>query len=188
MPKTLALIFACWLILGSPAWAAEPQAAIDQASASLTKGDYTATIGNLREALEAVWNLAPLSVRNATFVVEPPGGYGVYTPRAGDSFPSLEPLLLYCEPVGYTLKKTGDEYSSALTAGFAILDEKGTLLGGQPNFGLYENKSRNFGTEYMMYLTFNLKGLPAGNYKLQVTLKDKNSTKTVTFEKPFSIK
>lgn len=184
------IILALMLLFGPApaAWAADPATAIGQANTAYNRGDYAAAIVHLREATEGVWNKAPLTVRNVTLVKDQPQGYGRYTPRTGSLFEAIDPILLYCEPVGYTVKKVGSLYRLSISAGFSVVDDKDRVLGGQADFGRYKMDSRVFNTSFMMFFTFNLKGLPSGKYKLKVTLRDNNSDKKTSFEQPFSVR
>ena len=172
MKKVAVLLMIICLGLSTVAWGADP---LEQ-------------IKNLKSELEYVWNEAPLTATNITLVTEQPGGYGMYTPRADTIFDAIDPILIYCEPIGYTVIKNGDQYEFSLSADFTVSDESGNILGGQENFGNWGVKSRAFNTEFMMFFTFNLKGLPGGKYKLQVTLKDANSDKKTSFQQAFAIK
>lgn len=177
------------LFIGTPSLdAADIKALLGQADSSHAKGQYVDTVLLLREALVQVWNQAPLTVRNINYVADQPSAYGIYQPYDGDEFDPVNPIMLYCEPIGYTVKKQGEIYTFALSADFSVADEQGDILGGQQNFGRWSMRSRAFNTEFMMYFTFNLKGLPPGRYKLMVTLHDLNSTKTAAFEKGFKIR
>ena len=173
MKKTVVMLMILCLGLSTAAWGA---------------ADPLEKLKDARAQLEYVWGETPLTATNITFVMEQPEGYGMYTPRTDTVFNAIDPILIYCEPVGYTVVKNGDLYEFNLSADFTVADEKGNILGGQENFGSWGIKSRAFNTEFMMFFTFNLKGLPGGKYKLQVTLKDTNSDKTTSFQQAFAIK
>jgi hypothetical protein len=172
MKKAAVVLMVICLGLTTAAWGADP----------LEK------LKSLRAELEYAWNETPLTATNIAFVTQQPEGYGMYVPRADDIFNAIDPILIYCEPVGYTVVKNGDQYEFNLSADFTVADDKGNILGGQENFGSWGVKSRAFNTEFMMFFTFNLKGLPGGKYKLQVTLKDANSDKKTSFQQAFAIK
>lgn len=187
--RKLILLTLSFILITSPAvWSMPTDEAISQANQAYYDGDYAKALDLLRDALQGVWNQAPLTVRNAYFVESAPEGPGQYKPREGEVFESIDPILLYFEPVGYTVVKQGEEYKYALSSDFAVLDDQGKELGRQENVGRSEATSRMFNMELMMLLTINLKGLPQGKYRLVVTLKDLNSDKTTTFEKPFGIR
>jgi hypothetical protein len=188
MRKIILFSLLLTLVCTPLAWSNPPDEAINQANQAFYDGDFAKALDNLRDALQGIWNLAPLSVRNATFVDAPPEGPGQYEPRDGIVFESIDPILLYFEPVGYTVVKQGEKYKYALSSDFAVVDDNGKEIGRQKDVGRSEATSRMFNMELMMLLTINLKGLPSGKYKLVVTLKDLNSDKTTTFEMPFGIR
>ena len=187
MKRVIPVLVILVSIVATGAWAQDPVALINKARSSCLEGDYAATLDNIRTAYETSWNLAPLAVKHAAFVTEPPEAYGMFSPRPEGPFESIDPIELYCEPVGYTIKKDGEWYTAALTADFVLADPDGKELGGQPNFYQWSVKSRNFNTEVMMFFTINLKGLAPGSYILRVTLNDQNSDKKATFEKSVAI-
>ncbi len=188
MRKIILLTLSLILISTPAVWSASPDDAISQANQAYYDGDYAKALDLLRDALQGVWNQAPLTARNVNFVDAPPEGPGQYHPRPDNIFESIDPILLYFEPVGYTVVKQGEDYKYALSSDFAVLDDQGKELGRQKDVGRSEATSRMFNMELMMLLTINLKGLPSGKYTLVVTLKDLNSDKTTTFEKPFGIR
>ena len=152
-------------------------------------GDYTAALKSLDQAKEAIWNIAPLSVRNVHFIDGQPTNFGTYQPRVGTSFKSPEPLILYCEPIGFTQLKEGDTYRYSLVGAVDILDETGKVLGSQQNLGPYaQSNYRTFSTETMLAMTVGIQGLPLGNYILQVTFTDTlKPNKLVKIKRPFTI-
>jgi hypothetical protein len=187
MKKSLMIALFLVIGIGSSGWSADPANLMGQAGSRYSAGEYVQSINLLRQAVQEIWNQAPLAVQNVHFITDPPDGYGMYTPKNSDVFNGVDPILIYCEPLGYTVNKKGDEYHFSLSADFAVLSEDGQMLGGQQDFGKWEMASRTFNSEFMMFFTFNLSGLESGTYKIQVTLKDKNANKTVQFESPFKI-
>jgi hypothetical protein len=163
---------------------------LDKAINAHRVGDNITALESIWAAQEFIWNLSPLGVRNAVFVTEDPQDYGKYTPRDGENFSPSELIILYCEPFGYTQKKSPDgTYSFSYTWSFKIFDSSGKLLGGQDNIGpfLYEGY-RSFKTENMMAATINISNIPAGAYLLQITITDDlNPSHSVDIQKPFNI-
>ena len=188
MRRFFPILLVLVLILPATALAMDATKAIDQARNSLGSGNLAGTIKYLKEALELVWNQAPLTVENIHFVTAEPEGYGQYTPRENNAFNGLDPIQLYMEPVGCTVKKTNGLYRMALSYDFSVLNTAGETLGGQKNIEGLKNETRTFSPEVMLSLTFNVQGLPAGGYKLVITLHDGNSPKTATVEKDFVIR
>ena len=160
-----------------------------KAGLAYRSGDYIGALDSLWIAQEAMWRKAPLGVRNVAFVTEQPENFGTYKPKSGETFKSPEPLILYCEPIGFTQLKTGETYKYSIIGAFDILNAEGQVLGGQKNLGPYEQSNyRTFSTETMLVMTIGIQGLPAGNYVMRVTLTDNlDHSKAVQLDKPFTI-
>jgi hypothetical protein len=167
------------------------QAALEKAKLANAAGDNNSALEAIFQAMEAVWNQAPLAIRNAAFVTDQPENFGFYNPKPGDDFSSSEPIIFYCEPIGYTLKKeAGGTYGYSILGAFSILNaDTGETLGGQDNLGPYELQGfRTFSTETMLAMTIGIQGLPAGSYTLKVTLTDNfQQSKTAAVTKNFRL-
>ena len=196
MPLKTTLILLVWAALaalGPGPLPAQDQAAVSQnlsqADTAYQSGDYIKALDAIWAAQEEVWRQAPLGVRNVAFVTEQPENFGTYKPKTGEDFKAPEPLILYCEPIGFTQVKTGETYKYSIIGAFDILDAKGQLLGGQKNLGPWEQSGyRTFNTETMLVMTIGIQGLPAGAYIMRVTLTDNlNQTKSVQLDKIFNI-
>lgn len=160
-----------------------------KADTACRQGDYIAALDSLWAAQEMVWRQAPLAVRNVAFVTEQPENFGTYKPKMGEDFKSPEPLILYCEPIGFTQIRENGTYRYSIIGAFDILDANGKVLGGQKNLGPYEQSGyRTFSTETMLVMTIGIHGLPAGSYVMRITLTDNlERTKSVQLDKPFNI-
>lgn len=160
-----------------------------KADGAFKSGDYIGALDSLWVAQEEMWRKAPLGVRNVAFVTEQPENFGTYQPKVGEDFKNPEPLILYCEPIGFTQLKEGDTYRYSIIGAFDILDAEGKVLGGQKNLGPYEqNGYRTFSTETMLAMTIGIKGLSAGAYTIRVTFTDNlDQTKSVQLDKPFNV-
>lgn len=180
-------------LAAAPAWAqgapAEVSRHLNQADAAQQSGDYIGALDALWAAQEEIWRKAPLGVRNVAFVTEQPENFGTYQPKDGQNFKAPEPLILYCEPIGFTQLKEGETYKYSILGAFDILDAEGRLLGGQKNLGPYEQSGyRTFSTETMLVMTIGIQGLPAGTYIMRVVLTDNlDRTKSVQLDKTFNI-
>jgi len=173
-----------------------PLAAQDAVSQNLSKagsayqsGDYLGALDAIWAAEEEIWRRAPLGVRNVAFAIDQPDSFGIYQPKDGEDFKAPEPLILYCEPIGFTQAKTGGTYKYSLIGAFDILDAGGKVIGGRKNLGPYEQSGyRTFSTENMLSMTIGTHGLSAGSYIMRLTLTDNlDRTKSVQMDKPFNI-
>ncbi len=160
-----------------------------KADTAYRQGDYIGALDALWAAQEMMWRMAPLGVRNVAFVTEQPENFGTYLPKIGENFKSSEPLILYCEPIGFTQLKEGDTYRYSMIGAFDILNINGQVLGGQRNLGPYEQSNyRTFNTETMLVMTIGIHGLPVGSYTMRITLTDNlDRTKSVQLDKPFNV-
>lgn len=179
------LVMACLLALAAPAGAGDPTSALIDARLNVTQGKPLEAIARIREALVALYQEAPLACQNLTWISEAPTGYGRYKPRSSNVYAGVEPLILYLEPVGYTIAPTGGGYRFGLRADFMVLNDKNEPLGGANDFARSQIETRSPQTEHFEFFTFNLRQLPPGKYKLQLTLKDQNSSKQVVMTKDF---
>ncbi|MDR0356229.1 MAG: hypothetical protein LBJ64_10945 [Deltaproteobacteria bacterium] len=167
----------------------DPMTALSNAQIALSSGDNRAALNAIMLAEQSLWNSSPLSVRNVAFVTEPAPGFGMYNLKTGEEFQGDEPIILYCEPVGYTQIKDSDgTYGFSLIVSVDILDSNGNVLGGNQNLGPYSmNGLKSFYTQYNICFTLNLRGLDPGSYILRITMTDNfDPTKTVAIEKTFN--
>lgn len=139
-------------------------------------------------ALLEAWAATPLTIRRAMFVAEPPAGFGQYVERPDSTFKKGEKLVTYAEPVGYGWKAVGDGLLQfGFNADFLIKSPDGKVLAGQENFANLTQQGRARVREFMVLLTLNLSGAPAGDYVLEYKLRDVSGPKTVVFSQPFKI-
>jgi len=83
----------------------------------------------VREALVAVWDELPLSVRNATLVDSTPAGFGQFDRRAGKSFKPDEAVTVYAELYGYGVTPRADGgYVRELSADLALAPRRCSSL------------------------------------------------------------
>jgi len=189
---TLAPVLAVLPFLAGPSPLAAQDAVaqnLSQAGSAYQSGDYLGALDAIWAAQEEIWRRAPLGIRNVAFVIDQPDNFGTYQPKDGENFKAPEPLILYCEPIGFTQAKTGGTYKYSIIGAFEILDAAGKVLGGQKNLGPYEQSGyRTFSTENMLVMTIGIQGLPAGSYVMRITLTDNlDQTKSVQLDKPFNI-
>ena len=137
--------------------------------------------------LEA-WEKTPLTVRRTLFVAGHPQGFGLYQERASNVFKPGEALVTYAEPVGYGAKDAGNgllEFGFAVD--FLIKSPDGQILTGQQDFARLTQQSHVRNLEFMLLLTLNVTGAPAGDYVVEYKLRDISGDKSTSFELPFKI-
>jgi hypothetical protein len=187
LPPVLALLTV--LAAPPPLAAQDAVSSLAKAVSAYQSGDYLGALDALWAAQEEIWRRAPLGIRNVAFVIDQPDNFGTYQPKDGEDFKAPGPLILYCEPIGFTQAKTGETYKYSIIGAFDILDASGKVLGGQKNLGPYEQSGyRTFSAENMLVMTIGIQGLAPGSYVMRITLTDNlDRTKSVQLDKPFNI-
>ncbi|MCD6363016.1 MAG: hypothetical protein J7M13_03320 [Synergistetes bacterium] len=178
----IAVILAVWLFIPismALAQSAEkkdnPLALADKVKQLIAKKDYKNALIKARELYLSLWNKSPLLLKKSLLVEDEPQGVGIYTERKNNKFAEGDPIYIYVEPMGYTVIKKGDIYNFGLIADFAILDQDGNHLYEKKNFGRWSMKSRDFNTEFFLFLRYSFTGIKPGKYKIITTLKDMNN-------------
>jgi hypothetical protein len=177
--------------LASPASAqrvTQTMTALARAQDAHALADNLSALNSIREAEESIWNSAPLGIRQVVFVMELPTKFGFYTPKVGEDFTEDEPIIIYCEPIGYTQPKGADgTYNISIVPSLHILDSSGKVLGGEAQPAQVMAGHRSFCTEFMVASTMGIRGLAPGTYVLRLTLTDSNDpTKSVEIDKVFN--
>ena len=183
---------ACTLLIVCPT-PADPAdeasiALLDKAKAQISSAQLREAMSTLQAALLKIWSASPIFVSKAVIVKEKASGFGMYQPRGNNVFKTKEPILIYLEPVAYTIRQEGELFAFGLETDFTLMDMKGKVLGGQRNFGKWSWKSHSPNFEIFMNLNFNLTGVPPGKYAIECVVRDKNSTKRATVRKTIEIR
>ncbi|MDR1051825.1 MAG: hypothetical protein LBP95_12300 [Deltaproteobacteria bacterium] len=189
-----ALVLACLLAparLSAQEQPAPPDvlSALTLAQNAYSSGDNITALNAISDAQQALWNASPLGVRNVAFVTEQATDFGMYNPKIGEEFPGDEPMILYCEPFGYTQVRGEDgTYSFSLIASVNIVNAQGQVVGGKQNLGPFNMSGlRSFYTQFIVCFTLGIRGLEPGSYTVRVTLTDNfDTTKSVDVEKSFN--
>jgi hypothetical protein len=154
------------------------------ASAETSLSSYDA----VREALVAVWDELPLSVRNATLVTGTPKGFGQYERRASSSFKPDEAVTVYAELYGYGVTdKANGGYIRDLSADLALVDGTGAVRANQIGFWSSSETFEHRPLEMNLSFSATLSAFPPGDYLLRFTVHDKAFGKDVSFDIPITL-
>ena len=155
-----------------------------EVEALLSAGDDKGAIAAARDLLGAAWDASTgLAIGETVLLAEPASGYGIYNPRATESYKLGEPVLIYAEPMGFGYGSPGQGlYSIGFVVDLKVMTEMGEILADLQNLTELDLVSRYPNREFQANLTYNLEGIAPGRYILQTTLRDKNSGKIGTFE------
>jgi len=147
-----------------------------------------AALQDMNAALDKLWSRLPLVVAQATFVAEAPKGFGIYKPRGKNTFKPGEPLIIYAEVAGFGHRPLGNGiYEIAIDGDVAIATLQKQVLAKMPDFLKSRMQSHRRNKEFMVQMTVELSGAPAGQYILLARLKDQVTGKTTSFSLPFEI-
>jgi hypothetical protein len=170
--RAIAALFALALGLMAPA---------AQAQSSLSSYDA------VHDALVAIWDELPLTVRNATFTTGAATGYGAYTARPNGIFMPNEQINLYAEILGYQFNKTEDNEVAGIDADLFLVSADGRTLARQDKFTSVEIASKSKRLETYIAFETSLSGFPPGDYVLECRFTDRNSGEVTEFKLKLTI-
>ena len=165
----------------------DARAAVARAAERITAGQPAEAVEALREAMLAVWSAAPLDLATVAEADDQAEGFRDFEPRDGGPYVVGEPLHLYIEPIGLQYTFIDGVYSMGLAADFLVLNQDGTILGGQRNFADFPFTFHVPSTAVYLTASFRTDSLPPADYLLQLTVRDTIGGGSVTREVPFSI-
>ena len=155
--------------------------AAEKAESLVEEENFSGAIKVLETARDSVWEQSPLTINNATLVAGDPTGYGIYDPRPNNEFKPGEPVIIYTEPKGYGFGSENNLFTIKINLDYDIQDASGQSLAKKSDFATWEIKSRVQNREFMGKLTYNLKGLSPGIYKIVTIARDQNADSSVEF-------
>ncbi len=161
---------------------------LESALSEAGSGQYLKAIETLTGAEMILWGrMTEMTTRRDLLVKKEPLSFGAYDPRPNNLFRPGETIIVYAEPVGYTIQESEGRYRFALTADFNLLDGKGQVLGGQRDFGRWERVSHTPATDFMLFITYDSTELAPGNYAIETLINDTNSSRSVKLITPVII-
>ncbi|MCC9604959.1 hypothetical protein LOC68_25375 [Blastopirellula sp. JC732] len=142
---------------------------------------------SLQEATASLSELCPLDLRNVTFVRNVKG-FGDFTPFEKTSFTPGEELLVYLEIENLTSKEVDGQFESTWGASYEIFNDTGRRVDAR-TFPEYKdrcaNRRRDLSFTYRLYLP---EGIPPGRYRLELSVRDKETDKFGQASLDFEIK
>ncbi len=141
----------------------------------------------LADALQRLGELAPLAVRNLSFITGVQS-YGNYKPFEKCEFAPGQEVLLYAEVENFKSEETPRGFHTVLRGSYQILDARGQRVANQDLNTTEEycrNPRRDFFVGYRLHLP---KRIYAGKHTLQLTLEDLKSQKIGQASVDFTVK
>jgi hypothetical protein len=160
---------------------------LDRAKRANADHKPLAALQAVRGAYDRLWQDAPLFLTAALFTKENAIGYGHYDPRADTKFSQADSFFVYLEPAGYGFQFDGSLYRFGFVVDVAVLDATGKERGGAKDFTNFDYVKRTANKEIELNFIVNPLSLPAGDYKLKLTVHDKVKDQSVIKTLPFSI-
>jgi hypothetical protein len=188
IPLAPALLLLSIAATSLPAAAQDIAGKAKEAEGLLARGRVIEAIDALDAAAAALWDRAPLAFRRGIWVMEKADGFGIFRPRPNNVFSTGQPMLVYAEPVGFGWTQNGEIYTTNFAADVVFRDKAGKELFRKDEFQEFKLSSRFRNREFMCNFTYTLTGLPAGEYTVETTLRDRVSGKKGSFTLPFTIK
>jgi hypothetical protein len=140
-----------------------------------------------RAAMQALMQNLRMRMTTAVLVAQTAAGYGIYEPRESNVFHQGEPVLIYVEPFGYsTAEVRPGLFEIAMNVDLAILDSSGSVLGHIDDVTELSLQGLRPAIDFHANLTYTVNA-PPGDYIMQTTLRDQNSTDYMSFNFPIVI-
>lgn len=159
-----------------------------EAEGLLARGKVIEAIDALDDAAAMLWDKAPLAFRRGIWVTEPAAGFGIFKQRPNAVFTAGQPMLVYAEPVGFGWTRNGEVYTTDFAADVVFRDKAGKEIFRKDEFQIFNLSSRFRNREFMCNFTYTLTGMPAGDYTVETTLRDRITGKKGSFTLPFTVK
>ena len=185
--KLLASAILAFHVAAGPALAGPAVDAASKAEQLAAQSKFDEAFQAIDEAREAIWKAAPLTFREALFDTSDPQGFGIFDARESTTFKKSEPLIIYSEPMGFGYGQDGELYVIDLALDFIIKKPDGSEVAKQENFASLTLRSRVPNKEFMAKVTYDVSGLPAGDYSVTTIAHDKNPPKTGEFTLDFTL-
>jgi hypothetical protein len=160
---------------------------LDRAKREDAQNKPLAALGIVKQAYDRLWANSPLFLTQALFTKESAIGYGHYDPKPDAAFNTTDSLYVYLEPAGYGFQLNGTLYRFGFVVDVAVLDDTGKERGGAKDFTNFDYVKRTANKEIELHFIVDPLKLPAGSYKLKLTVHDKVKDQSVVATLPFTM-
>jgi hypothetical protein len=167
-------------------WLQMTVAAMLLAGISLAHAQSVEAVVAADKALKDALQKTPLSLPVVLFVKDKASGFGMYEARGSNHFKVGEPLKFYIEPLGYKYKRSGDLVTFGVSMDLRLV-QKGEALFAKDNFLDVNFESHHDNAEVMLNGSLDLTGAPAGDYRIELSVRDHGSSDIAHASLPFTI-
>lgn len=188
MNRAVATAAVATYLLALPAGATELTDFAAKIDTTMEGGDWVTSIITAHEVLNLVWTKVPMGFSAVVLTSSDASGFGVFSARETNIFKPDEPILIYAEPYGFGYGDVSPGiYQIAFDVDLAVKSETGNLLAELPDIMELSLNSRRRNKEFHASITYTLTGAGPGNYVLETTLRDRNSSKSARFQTAIEI-
>lgn len=120
---------------------------------------------------------APLRVKKVEFSVNKPKGLGIFELRDNNTFKKEEPVYVYVELSNCKPEKKSRFYHIRLTMDVDIYYEDGICVYSEDDANVVDRESLVKNTDSYLWTKIETSFLKEGEYKVEMSIKDENSTK-----------
>lgn len=143
---------------------------------SVSGGDFEIPVRDMSIPIEPVASVA-FHVSHAIFCTEV-SGFGQFKPFHSTTFRSGQNILIYCEVENQYSEiqdsETTVQYKTRLQGSFVIYDGQGVMVE-QIKYPVVEDIARRRRRDFYMYFPAQLRDLPAGQYRMELSVEDLGS-------------
>ena len=141
----------------------------------------------LDQASQLVWASVPFSLTQARPLLAAPAAPGQYEARPNTVLKPDEPLVLYMEPIGFKVHQQKGMFHYHLVSDFKLTDAWGRVISQQREFSTFKGAVFSFPNRMPLVVSYNLRGLSAGDYKVETILHDLLGRKSCTLTTSLTI-
>lgn len=148
---------------------------------------HTLALGSFRRAMSHLEAASPLELRNLEFI-QSVDSFGQFKPFPSRDFQPKQEVLLYVEIENFTSQDNGGKFETSLQSNYEIYDQSGRRIDARQFPEVKDScrvRRRDFYVPYRLYMPENI---PAGTYRLELTVRDSAADKFGQASIEFKIK
>ncbi|PQO41285.1 hypothetical protein C5Y96_00820 [Blastopirellula marina] len=148
---------------------------------------HTLALGSFRRAMSHLEAASPLELRNLEFI-QSVDSFGQFKPFPSHDFQPKQEVLLYVEIENFTSRDNGGKFETTLQSNYEIYDQSGRRIDARQFPEVKDScrvRRRDFYVPYRLYMPENI---PAGTYRLELTVRDSAADKFGQASIEFQIK
>ena len=176
-----------WILVAAAVVSAPPPLAkeTEVLTKALSGHDPAAIAAAVRELDRAAAALAPLEVFDGQALSSPAEGLGIYDPLP-NGITRNEEIYLYAQVQNHTVRPLpGGWLELHLVSDLIILDANGAELARDMAFGESRFSARAIHRDTFVNIALRVKGLPSGNYRARLVVRDLPTGRVGQVEIPF---